>query len=116
MLYRAMTETASGKGASPPPIIPAERTGTVTPSPDSRRTSNAAAIGDRQRFAVHNMTMPDESVLLILADASVMRRMRSFLLMEKHPRLRLSAAYDAVVHKGEFYRGRAWRTLISCNA
>src|ERR1035441_5630394 len=56
--YEAMTETTSGCGRSPPPIIPAERTGTVTPSVASRRASSAAAIGDRHTFAVHSTTMP----------------------------------------------------------
>src|ERR1022692_1866746 len=56
--YEAMTETTSGCGGSPSPIIPAERTGTVTPSVASRRASSAAAIGDRHTFAVHSMRTP----------------------------------------------------------
>ena len=39
-------------------IIPAERTGIVTPSVASRCASSAAAIGDRHTFAVHSTTMP----------------------------------------------------------
>jgi len=39
-------------------IIPAERTGIVTPSVARRCASSAAAIGDRHTFAVHGTTMP----------------------------------------------------------
>src|SRR5450755_1005556 len=56
--YEAMTETTSGSGGSPPPIIPAERTGVVTPSATSRRASSGAAIADRHTFAVHRMRTP----------------------------------------------------------
>ena len=56
-----MTETAAGSGGAPSPSIPAERTGTVTPSPASRRASSAAAIGERHTFAVHSTRMPVRS-------------------------------------------------------
>ena len=65
--YLAMTEMTSGCGGSPPRSIPADRTRTATPSSDSRRASSAAAIGDRQTFAVHSTTMPTARNVLAAA-------------------------------------------------
>lgn len=51
----AMTEMTSGSAGSPSRSIPADSTGTVTPSAVSRRVSSAAAMGDRQMLAVQSI-------------------------------------------------------------
>src|SRR5580698_7439842 len=103
----------SGSGGSPPQRMPADRTRALTPSSDSRRASSAAAIGDRQTFAVHSTAMSPVSRMTILPDISL--HLHSVKQIRTLCRGIFRNGHNATGTRG-FYLPSAWRRLISCGA
>ena len=125
--YEAMTEMTSGCGGSPERIIPAERTGVVTPSAASRRASSGAAIADRHTFAVHSTRMPASAGVSRCVRAAGICAMSSSSVhlditenCSSSAFRRAPAELSATEHRAgcehRFYLSRACRTLISHSA